>query len=61
VLLPSDVPFRCRFSFAKLWRSYTAKDKLEEMNFDGAFKVVSTMEGEDYIKGEGKYLVMSAS
>jgi hypothetical protein len=45
--LSSDVPSRYRVGFAKLWRFYTAKDKLEEMNFDGVAKVVSTMEGGD--------------
>jgi hypothetical protein len=38
---------RYRVCFAKLWRFSTAKDKLEEMKFNLAAKVVNTVEGGD--------------
>jgi hypothetical protein len=61
--LSSDVLFCYRICFAKLWRLYTAKDKLEETSFSGAAKVVSSKYSgrrKTIIRGESKYIVRVA-
>jgi hypothetical protein len=52
MLLSSDVLFSYFFPFAKLWRCYTAKDKIEHPGFDGAARVVTAQKDQiEIIRG----------